>query len=342
MATGDRNKQTCQVHYAALNFRDIMLATGKLPPDALPGDLAQEDCILGMEFSGYNSEGQRIMGLLPAKALATTVMADRRFTWSVPTEWELEGAASVPVVYATAYYALMVRGRMKKGESVLIHSGSGGVGQAAISIALHHGCKVFTTVGTHEKKAYLQDKFPSLDDDCFANSRNTTFEQHILTATNGKGVNLVLNSLAEEKLQASVRVLARHGRFLEIGKYDLSNNTPLGMAVFLRNVAFHGILLDALFEDGNDEWQMVADLVTAGIKSGAVTPIRTTVFEKSDVEGAFRYMAQGKHIGKVLVKVRDSVEPSFSMNALSYTYCHPNKVYIIYLFRLNSLPSMPW
>ncbi|XP_033100036.1 fatty acid synthase-like [Anneissia japonica] len=129
--------------------------------------------------------------------------------------------------------------------------------------------------------------------------------------------------------KASVRVLARHGRFLEIGKYDLSNNTPLGMAVFLRNVAFHGILLDALFEDGNDEWQMVADLVTAGIKSGAVTPLRTTVFEKSDVEGAFRYMAQGKHIGKVLVKVRDSVEPSFSMNALSYTYCHPNKVYII-------------
>ncbi|XP_071965803.1 fatty acid synthase-like [Antedon mediterranea] len=329
MATEDRNKQACRVHYAALNFRDIMLATGKLPPDALPGNLAQEDCILGMEFSGYNSKGQRIMGLLPAKALATTVMADERFTWSVPTEWKLEGAASVPVVYATAYYALIVRGRMKKGESVLIHSGSGGVGQAAISIALHHGCNVFTTVGTAEKKAYLQQKFPSLDDDCFANSRNTTFEQHILTATKGKGVNLVLNSLAEEKLQASVRVLARHGRFLEIGKYDLSNNTPLGMAVFLRNVSFHGILLDALFEEGNDEWQTVADLVTEGIKSGAVVPLRTTVFEKDDVESAFRYMAQGKHIGKVLVKVRDTVEQSFSINAISHTYCHPNKVYVI-------------
>ena len=86
--------------------------------------------------------------------------------------------------------------------------------------------------------------------------------------TNGRGVNMVLNSLAEEKLQASIRCLARHGRFLEIGKYDLSNNTPLGMALFLRNVAFHGILLDAIFEENNPEWSEVSDLLTAGIKSG--------------------------------------------------------------------------
>ena len=79
---------------------------------------------------------------------------------------------------------------------------------------------------------------------------------------------MVLNSLAEEKLQASIRCLARHGRFLEIGKYDLSNNTPLGMALFLRNVSFHGILLDAIFEENNPEWSEVSDLLTAGIKSG--------------------------------------------------------------------------
>ena len=85
--------------------------------------------------------------------------------------------------------------------------------------------------------------------------------------TNGRGVQVVLNSLAEEKLQASLRCLARHGRFLEIGKYDLSNNTPLGMALFLKNVSFHGILLDAIFEEDNSEWIQVSDL-TNGIKSG--------------------------------------------------------------------------
>ena len=86
--------------------------------------------------------------------------------------------------------------------------------------------------------------------------------------TNGRGVQVVLNSLAEEKLQASLRCLARHGRFLEIGKYDLSNNTPLGMALFLKNVSFHGILLDAIFEEDNPEWVQVSELLTDGIKSG--------------------------------------------------------------------------
>lgn len=86
--------------------------------------------------------------------------------------------------------------------------------------------------------------------------------------TSGRGVHVVLNSLAEEKLQASLRCLARHGRFLEIGKYDLSNNSPLGMALFLKNVSFHGILLDAIFEEDNPEWIEVSKLFTEGIKSG--------------------------------------------------------------------------
>ena len=190
--------------------------------------MANQDCILGMEFSGKDKSGKRVMGLLPAKGLATTVDVDRRFLWEVPDNWSLQDAASVPVVYTTVYYALVVRGRIRKGEKVLIHSGSGGVGQAAISVALNLGCEVYTTVGSKEKKEYLKKRFPQLRDQHFANSRDRTFEWDILRATNGKGVDVVLNSLAEEKLQASVRILAQHGRFLEIGKFDLSNNAPLG------------------------------------------------------------------------------------------------------------------
>ncbi|XP_014671172.1 PREDICTED: fatty acid synthase-like [Priapulus caudatus] len=300
--TDDKHKELCSVSYASLNFRDVMLATGKLPPDAIPGNMALHDCILGMEFSGHSSDGRRIMGLLPAKGLATTVDADIKFTWPVPESWTLREGATVPVVYATAYYALIVRGKLRKGERVLIHSGSGGVGQAAISVALHHGCEVFTTVGSHQKRNYLKHKFPQLQDKHFSNSRDASFEQEILIATKGKGVNVVLNSLADDKLQASVRLLAQHGRFLEIGKYDMSSNTPLGMAVFLRNIAFHGILLDALFDPDNDDWMRVRHLVAEGIASGAVRPLTATVFARDNVEEAFRFMAQGKHIGKVLVQ----------------------------------------
>nr|XP_029497666.1 fatty acid synthase-like [Oncorhynchus nerka] len=329
--------QLCRVYYSSLNFRDIMLATGKLPPDAIPGDLALQQCMLGMEFSGRDSSGRRVMGLLPAKGLATCVDADTRFLWDIPDSWTLEQAASVPVVYSTAYYSLVVRGRLRPGESVLIHSGSGGVGQAAIAIALSQHCRVFTTVGSAEKRAYLQERFPQLTAESFANSRDATFEQHVLLHTQGKGVNMVLNSLAEEKLQASLRCLARHGRFLEIGKYDLSNNSPLGMALFLKNVAFHGILLDALFEEGNREWEEVSQLLKEGIVGGVVKPLRTTVFERDQVEEAFRYMAQGKHIGKVQLQVRSeemgngtqAVGSPLSLPAICRTFCPASHSYII-------------
>lgn len=122
---------------------------------------------------------------------------------------------------------------MKPGETLLVHAGTGGVGQAAISIALSMGCKVFTTVGSKEKREFLLKRFPQLTNDNIANSRDTSFEQHVLRHTNGRGVDVILNSLAEEKLQASLRCLAKDGRFLEIGKYDLSNNSKLGTLNFI-------------------------------------------------------------------------------------------------------------
>lgn len=97
----DPKSELCSVYYAPLNFRDIMLATGKLPPDALPGDLAGQDCILGLEFSGRDTKGRRVMGMVAARSLATTVLADPGFLWEVPEKWSLEEAATIPVVYGT-------------------------------------------------------------------------------------------------------------------------------------------------------------------------------------------------------------------------------------------------
>ena len=225
---------------------------------------------------------------------------------------------------------------MRPGESVLIHAGSGGVGQAAISIALHMKCKVFTTVGSQTKRDFLKQRFPELTDDCIGNSRDCTFEQMVLKHTKGRGVDLVLNSLADDKLQASIRCLAKDGRFLEIGKVDLSNNSPLGMSVFLKNVTFHGILLDALFEGHSHDKKDVMRLVSEGIESGAVKPLPCTVYHETEVEQAFRFMGSGKHIGKVLIKVRDEepsrkpVKPEIKLiAAIPKTYMNPDKSYIL-------------
>ncbi|CAO1363317.1 unnamed protein product [Diamesa hyperborea] len=331
----DSRVELCTVYCAPINFRDVMLSSGKLSADALPGDLAQQDCILGLEFAGRDSTGKRIMAMVQAKSLATTCVAQRNMMWDVPEKWTMEQASTVPCVYATVYYALVVRGKMRKGETVLIHAGSGGVGQAAISIALKAGLTVFTTVGSKDKREFLKKNFPELTDKNIGNSRDCSFEQLVMRQTKGKGVDLVLNSLSEEKLQASVRCLGLNGRFLEIGKFDLNANSPLGMSIFLKNTSFHGILLDSVMEGEDSVIEEVVGLVNEGIKNGAVRPLPTSVFGDQQIEQAFRFMASGKHIGKVVIKVREeeqqkSMQPTTKlMNAISRTYMHKEKSYIL-------------
>uniref|UniRef100_A0A0N5ABV4 Fatty acid synthase n=1 Tax=Syphacia muris TaxID=451379 RepID=A0A0N5ABV4_9BILA len=330
--------ELCYVYYSAINFRDVMLAYGRLPPDAIPGQFADRECLLGMEYAGRLSDGTRVMGILPAQALATSVIISKDYYWEVPRDWSLAEAATVPVVYTTAYYALVMRGRIRKGDKVLIHGGSGGVGQAAIAIALSYGCEVFTTVGTEEKKAFLQKRFPQMKDYHFANSRSADFELHIRHYTRGRGVDVVLNSLAKHMLQASLRCLAEHGRFLEIGKVDLAQNSYLGMALFLKNITFHGILLDAIMDQGigkKEDWMECAKLMEEGIKSGVVRPLSYSTYAADKSEDAFRCMSAGKHIGKILLEIRKE-EPErmcipnpIKVRAICRTLCHPQHVYLI-------------
>lgn len=331
----DKKIELCTVYYAPINFRDVMLMSGKLGVDALPGDLPTQDCILGLEFAGRDSAGRRVMAMVPAKSLATTCTAYRNMMWSIPDNWTMEQASTVPCVYSTVYYALVVRGRMKRGEAILIHAGSGGVGQAAISVALSAGLTVFTTVGSKEKRDFLKRTFPQLQDRHIGNSRDCSFEQMVMRETQGRGVDLVLNSLSDEKLQASVRCLGLNGRFLEIGKFDLSNNSPLGMSVFLKNTSFHGILVDSIMEGDEETLSVVVKLVAEGIKTGAVRPLPTSVFGDQQVEQAFRFMASGRHIGKVVLKIREeekaqTVVPTPKLiSAIPRTYMHKEKSYIL-------------
>lgn len=181
----------------------------------------------------------------------------------------------------------------------MIHAGTGGIGQAAITLALYEGCEVFTTVGTPEKRKFIKERFPQIQDDHIGNSRDTSFEQMIMRMTKGRGVDMVLNSLAEEKLQASVRCLAHGGRFLEIGKFDLAANNPLGLQAFLKEISFHGVMVDSLFDAPTEVKKKFKDLVSTGLNIGAIKPLTRTIFTKDELENAFRYMAAGKHVGKV-------------------------------------------
>ncbi|RLU24885.1 hypothetical protein DMN91_002976 [Ooceraea biroi] len=283
--------------YSSLNFKDIMLTTGKLIVNSNERRDRFDEIAIGLDFAGVDAAGRRVMGICENRGMANVIVADKDLCWYVPDNWSLEDAATVPCVYATCYYALYINGEMKKDHKVLIHSGAGGIGQAAIHLALHEGCEVFTTVGTPEKRKFIREKFPSIPDDHIGNSNDTSFEQMILQRTQGQGVNLILNSLAEEKLQASVRCVTKNGRFLEIGKFDLAQNNVLGMMVFLKEISFHGIILDNVHSYPQEKMEL-SNLLAEGLKSGAVKPLVRTVFEREELTTAFRYMTTRKHVGK--------------------------------------------
>ena len=238
---------------------------------------------MGYEFSGYDAEGNRVMGITHGNGLATSLLCDPRVIWKVPDQWTLEEAATAPVVYATVLYAFHIRGRLKKGQSVLIHAGTGGVGQAAISVALAQGCEVFTTVGTPEKREFIKKRFPQINDDHIGNSRDTSFEAQIMEMTKGRGVDVALNSLAGDKLLATVSCIAVNGKFLEIGGFDAFMNTPMGLRPFLKNIDFQGVELYHIMGEDSEALNELRARMTEGIQQGVIRPLATHVFERDQV-----------------------------------------------------------
>lgn len=150
------------IHYAAINFRDVMLATGRLPREVCSTDRLKQETVLGFEYAGVDRNGDRVMGMSNTGSMATQMNSIENLTWFVPAKMSLRDAATIPVVYTTVYYAFFVQNPITKGKSILIHAGSGGVGLAAIRVALAYGLEVFTTVSNIDKKKFILGLFPEL------------------------------------------------------------------------------------------------------------------------------------------------------------------------------------
>ncbi|XP_013112283.2 fatty acid synthase [Stomoxys calcitrans] len=320
-----------KIVYSSINFRDVMLATGRLPEEIYGIRRHEQNCA-GIEYSGIDkTTGCRIMSMVAQGGVGSHVKKLSKLVWKVPDHWSLKEAATVPVVYITVYYAFFSCTDIRKGKSILIHAGSGGVGLAAIRTALAYNLEVFTTCSTPQKKKFLLETFPQLKESHIGNSRDTSFEDMIQRETNGKGVDFVLNSLSEEKLLASVRCLGTCGHFLEIGKFDMANDSKLGMRCFLKELTFHAVLADRLVDTADDEIAHLKHLIDVDIAAGIIQPLPATVFPAHEIEQAFRYIAGGKHIGKVLIQIRENPEDEFTMpvKVVKYLYFKPDLCYII-------------
>jgi NADPH:quinone reductase-like Zn-dependent oxidoreductase len=220
-----------------------------------------------------------------------------------------ETAATLPMCYTTAYVSLYDMARVQKGEKVLIHAAMGGLGQAAIVLAKHAGAEIFVTVGTAEKREFAIEKYGIQPDHIFS-SRDASFASGVLAMTGGKGVDIVLNTLAGTLLQESFNCIAQFGRFIEIGKRDLEGNSLLEMGAFTRNVSFSSIDLLQLEEHKGLEINRVMKEIIHLFKQNVVAPVQpVTVYPLSEIEKTFRLMQAGKHMGKIVVSVTDDLVP---------------------------------
>ena len=139
-----------------------MLATGRLSSEIFSLSRLDNECVLGLEFSGLNRRGEKVMGMVASGSMATIIEPYEPLTWKVPNKWSLQEAATIPVVYVTVYCAFFQGTQISAGKSILIHAGSGGVGLAALRVAFAYGMEVYTTVSTIEKKKYIMNMFPQL------------------------------------------------------------------------------------------------------------------------------------------------------------------------------------
>ena len=292
-----------QVKATGLNFMDIMVSMGQI-----------SDSILGLECSGVVTKvgskvstfkpGDRVMTFTEG-SFASKLRVPAVVVQPLPEGMGFEVAASIPLIYSTAYYSLFDAARLQEGETILIHAAAGGVGQAAIILAQYLRAEIFVTVGSEEKKSLLMKVYGIREDHIF-NSRNLDFVKGIMRMTGGKGVDVVLNSLAGEALRQTWNCIAMFGRFVEIGKKDIVGNTGLDMAPFMRNVSFISVNLLAIGRKSIKLTARIMEDVVALIRKGVIQTIEpVTTFPYSEVEQAFRFLQGGKSPGKVVVVPHD-------------------------------------
>ncbi|MFF2120242.1 beta-ketoacyl synthase N-terminal-like domain-containing protein [Kitasatospora sp. NPDC058184] len=286
------------VRAAGLNFRDALNALGLYPGDAGP---------LGIEGAGVVTEvgpgvtgfapGDRVMGLLPG-AFGPVVATDSRMLVTVPDGWTFAQAAAVPVVFLTAYYALTDLAALAPGQSLLVHAAAGGVGMAAVQLAHHLGARVFGTASPGKWDALRSMGLP---DERIASSRDLLFEQGFRRVLGEDGgFDVVLNALAHEYVDASLRLLRPGGRFLEMGKTDVRDPASLP------DVSYQAF--DLMVVDADRIQEMLTELVRL-FEAGALTHLPLTVRDVRRGREAFRHISQGRHTGKNVLTLPASLDP---------------------------------
>lgn len=307
-----------KVAATGMNFKDVVIAMGQVASPYVGVECSGTVSRVGCSVTSLRV-GDRVCSM-SLGAYSTFARCAATSAAVIPADMSFETAASIPVVYSTAYYGLFDLGRLEAGETILIHAASGGVGQAAIQLAQMVGAEIYATVGSVEKKQHIMDTYGIPESHIFY-SRDTDFGPVLREATQGRGVDVVINSLAGDLLRETWDCLAPFGRFIEIGKRDITSNTRLEMAKFAHNCTFSSVDLTLVADQRPKIMGRVLTAVMKLLAQKTINPIGPiTTVGISEVETALRKLQSGKTSGKVVVshvgdhqvKVRHSLHAHFS------------------------------
>ncbi|CAI7598063.1 unnamed protein product [Penicillium discolor] len=316
-----------QVKASGLNFKDIVVSMGQLAQSYIGIECSGVVSNVGSNVKNFKV-GQRVMAMSEG-CFSTYARCSATSAAEIPADMSFEIAATVPVVFCTAYYSLFDLGQLQAGERVLIHAGAGGVGQAAIMLAQMIGAEIFVTVGSIEKKQLLMAQYGIPEDRIFY-SRDASFARGIRRATGQVGVDVIVNSLAGDLLRETWECLAPFGRFVEIGKADITKNTRLDMQPFEHNVTFSSVDLTKV---GKFKPQLMKHLlgdVCRLISEGSVHPVLPlSIYRISDIEKAFRTLQIGKSMGKIVVVPHEGDQVKAVAPKTSSTLLRPDASYIL-------------
>ncbi|WUX65976.1 SDR family NAD(P)-dependent oxidoreductase [Streptomyces sp. NBC_01429] len=289
------------VRAAGLNFRDVLIALGMYPDHGAPMGSEGAGVVVatgpGVESCAV---GDRVMGLWTG-GFGPLAVADHRTLTRIPDGWSFTEAASVPVAFVTALYALRELAGVRPGESVLVHSAAGGVGMAAVQLARVLGLQVFATAGPGKGDVL---RALGVDDARLASSRSVEFEQRFRSASGERGVDVVLDSLAGEYVDASLRLLGEGGRFIEMGKADVRSADEVA-------AAHPGVTYRAfdLVEAGPERIGAMLTEIVGLFEQGALKRLPTRVWDVRRAGEAFRFMRQARHTGKLVLSVPAALDP---------------------------------
>lgn len=292
---------------AGLNFRDVMYVLGVLPEEALEAGFAGPS--VGMEAAGIVTDvGEGVAGFRPGDEVLcfaphcfdSHIVTPATAAALKPARLSFEEAATIPTAFFTAQYALDHLARLRKSERVVIHGAAGGVGLAAIQVARRVGAEIFVTVGTPEKRRFM--RMLGIPENRIFDSRSLLFADEIMKATNGEGVDVVLNSLAGEAIHRNLGLLRPFGRFMELGKRDFYENNRIGLKFFRNNLSYFGIDADQLMIERPALAREIFDELIDLFEKGTYTPLPYRVFDANRVSDAFRLMQKSGHTGKILIR----------------------------------------